>query len=187
MKDDPKQRIIDAALDEFLDRGYGHASMRAIAAQAGMTVGNIYLYFTGKERLFEALVGETVEKLRWMMAMQDASDESLRWLALRLHGIFLEKRVEFLILITRSEGSPYRGFKEEIIDFAARKLEEQYGTGESNLRFHPVSVALIEGLIDIFHRFPSEGHLTDVLYFFLNHMLSGLTAREPTEEATWKE
>lgn len=177
-KDDPKQRIIDAALDEFLISGYDKASMRSIAAQAGMTVGNIYLYFTGKEQLFDALVGEPVAKLRRMMEMQ-ASDEGLRRLAMDLHQIFIERRVEFLILISRSEGSPYQGLKRDIIEFAKRKLARQFGNGTDERRFSPIAVALVEGLLDIFHQSTEadDADLGEDLYLFLNYMLSGLTGR----------
>lgn len=40
--------IVNAAREEFLVRGYRDASMRLIAAAAGMSAGNIYKYFRSK-------------------------------------------------------------------------------------------------------------------------------------------
>ena len=45
--------IIDAALTLFRERGYDATTMRAIAAQAGVSVGNAYYYFASKEQLIQ--------------------------------------------------------------------------------------------------------------------------------------
>ncbi len=49
-------QILNAALEEFAERGYAGASMAATAARAGVTKGLIYHYFPGKEALFRAVV-----------------------------------------------------------------------------------------------------------------------------------
>jgi AcrR family transcriptional regulator len=46
--------IIDAALRLFRERGYEETTMRAIAAEAGVSVGNAYYYFASKEHLIQA-------------------------------------------------------------------------------------------------------------------------------------
>jgi AcrR family transcriptional regulator len=46
--------IVDAAMRLFRDRGYGRTTMRAIAAEAGVSVGNAYYYFGSKEHLVQA-------------------------------------------------------------------------------------------------------------------------------------
>lgn len=50
--------IRNVAKAEFLERGYQSASLRTIAARAGVTTGALYGYFKNKEELFDALVGE---------------------------------------------------------------------------------------------------------------------------------
>ena len=40
-----RSAIIDAALRLFRERGYEATTMRAIAAEAGVSVGNAYYYF----------------------------------------------------------------------------------------------------------------------------------------------
>jgi AcrR family transcriptional regulator len=49
-----RQGIIDAALRLFRERGYDETTMRAIAAEAGVSVGNAYYYFRSKEHLIQA-------------------------------------------------------------------------------------------------------------------------------------
>ena len=51
LKEDVREKIIDSAKNEFLEKGIERASMRDIAAGSGMTVGNLYRYFKNKEEL----------------------------------------------------------------------------------------------------------------------------------------
>lgn len=48
-----RSAIIDAALRLFRERGYEATTMRAIAAEAGVSVGNAYYYFAAKEQLIQ--------------------------------------------------------------------------------------------------------------------------------------
>src|ERR1700744_5487586 len=49
-----RQRIIDAARDRFMRYGYERATVRAIAAAAGVDVAMVYYFFGSKEGLFSA-------------------------------------------------------------------------------------------------------------------------------------
>lgn len=46
--------IVDAALRLFRSEGYDAATMRAIADEAGVSLGSTYYYFSGKEELIQA-------------------------------------------------------------------------------------------------------------------------------------
>jgi AcrR family transcriptional regulator len=48
-----RSTIIDAALRLFRERGYEATTMRAIAAEAGVSVGNAYYYYSSKEELIQ--------------------------------------------------------------------------------------------------------------------------------------
>ncbi|MEM7480303.1 MAG: TetR family transcriptional regulator [Acidobacteriota bacterium] len=48
-----RARILEAALQLFLERGYDNATMREIAATAGVSLGNAYYYFQSKEHLIQ--------------------------------------------------------------------------------------------------------------------------------------
>jgi AcrR family transcriptional regulator len=49
-----EQQILDAAVQEFGERGYAHASMAAIGRRAGISKPLIYEYFGSKEGLYLA-------------------------------------------------------------------------------------------------------------------------------------
>jgi AcrR family transcriptional regulator len=51
-----KQRILDAARDHFMRAGYEQATVRAIAADAGVDVAMVYYFFGNKDGLFAASV-----------------------------------------------------------------------------------------------------------------------------------
>ncbi|MFE1313641.1 MULTISPECIES: TetR/AcrR family transcriptional regulator [unclassified Streptomyces] len=45
--------ILETAMRMFQERGYDKTTMRAIAKEAGVSVGNAYYYFAGKEHLIQ--------------------------------------------------------------------------------------------------------------------------------------
>jgi AcrR family transcriptional regulator len=49
-----RQRIVDAARERFMHDGYDKATVRAIAADAGVDVAMVYYFFGNKEGLFSA-------------------------------------------------------------------------------------------------------------------------------------
>lgn len=53
---DRQEEILSAAAGVILRLGYDKTTMRDIADEAGVSRGTVYLYFKGKDELFEALV-----------------------------------------------------------------------------------------------------------------------------------
>jgi AcrR family transcriptional regulator len=51
-----RQAIIDAALDEFVARGFAATRLDDVAKRAGVAKGTIYLHFKDKESMFEELI-----------------------------------------------------------------------------------------------------------------------------------
>jgi AcrR family transcriptional regulator len=59
-----RQLILDTALRLFREQSYDRTTMRAIAAAAGVSVGNAYYYFSGKEELVQAFYAQIQEEHR---------------------------------------------------------------------------------------------------------------------------
>src|SRR5712675_46555 len=53
-----RRQILEGARRVFMDLGFDGASMGEIARSAGVSKGTLYVYFTDKNRLFEAIVEE---------------------------------------------------------------------------------------------------------------------------------
>jgi AcrR family transcriptional regulator len=58
-----RQAIIDAAMDEFIARGFAATRLDDIAKRAGVAKGTIYLHFKDKESMFEELIRTAIVPL----------------------------------------------------------------------------------------------------------------------------
>ena len=63
LKDSVRQSIVDAAIQEMLEVGYEKSSMRNIASNAKMTVGNLYRYFKNKEEMIKFIIYPVMDKI----------------------------------------------------------------------------------------------------------------------------
>lgn len=102
-----KARIVDAALELFLQRGLEGTTMRAIAAAADVSVGNAYYYFASKEHLIQEYYGR-IQELH--LAAARPVLESERGLQQRLRGV-VRAHIETV--------SPYHPFAEVLFKTAA--------------------------------------------------------------------
>jgi AcrR family transcriptional regulator len=71
-----KERILEAALEVFSDKGFFVATVDEIAEQAGVGKGTLYRYFANKEALFNELVRIRLEELeqRTIMVLNAEDD-----------------------------------------------------------------------------------------------------------------
>lgn len=61
-----QEKILECAIEEFLEKGYTDASLRTIAEKAETSTNSIYVRFGDKEGLFSALVEPVVAELKEM-------------------------------------------------------------------------------------------------------------------------
>jgi AcrR family transcriptional regulator len=66
-----RRRLLEAAEQVFADLGYHDASIVKITEAAGVSQGTFYLYFAGKQEVFDVLVEDLNTRLRH--AMSEAS------------------------------------------------------------------------------------------------------------------
>jgi AcrR family transcriptional regulator len=60
--------LLDAAAEEFGEKGYHEAAIARIAQRAGVAIGSFYTYFDSKEAVFRALVGDMSQQVRETVA-----------------------------------------------------------------------------------------------------------------------
>lgn len=63
-KEKTKVKILQAAVDLIIEKGFDHASMREIAKNAGVSNPTIYNYFPSKEKLLYAYIEQKHEETR---------------------------------------------------------------------------------------------------------------------------
>ncbi|WP_370247042.1 TetR/AcrR family transcriptional regulator [Nocardioides sp.] len=59
-----RRRILEVAAVEFAAHGYGGASLRRIAAAAGLQVGSLYFHFRTKDELVASVLADGVDSAR---------------------------------------------------------------------------------------------------------------------------
>ena len=70
LKEDIQEKILHIAEEVFSEKGYKDASMREIASRTGITVSNIYHYFTNQQESVQEyidLVSEHRARLRMLL------------------------------------------------------------------------------------------------------------------------
>lgn len=105
--DKTREVIVETALRLFRERGYEATTMRAIAAEAGVSVGNAYYYFSSKEILVQAYYDRA--QAEHEAACGKLLDTERRF-AVRLGGVLRE-------WVRVSE--PYHGFAVKFFKHAA--------------------------------------------------------------------
>ncbi len=90
--EETRRRILAAALKVFRERGFDAATMREIAAEAGVAVGAAYYYFDAKDALVMAFYEQAQEEMAPALEEILAASKTLEQ---RLRGIIGQKLAYF--------------------------------------------------------------------------------------------
>ena len=77
LKEDIQEKILHIAEEVFSEKGYKDASMREIASRTGITVSNIYHYFTNKDEIFRTILKPVLNDLYVKIYRHDANQMSI--------------------------------------------------------------------------------------------------------------
>lgn len=123
-----RSRLLEAGKEEFRDRGFLKASLRAICKKADVTTGALYFFFESKAALFEEIVEETVEDLKRIMG--DFTDQEKQLHPEEYDRILMEfiweNRDIAKILIDGAEGTRYVNFREDACTKMEQILNERF-------------------------------------------------------------
>ncbi|MBQ8687002.1 MAG: TetR/AcrR family transcriptional regulator [Ruminococcus sp.] len=128
-----RERLIESAKKEFLEKGYMKASLRKICADAGVTTGALYFFFKDKEALFGAIVETPLQKLLEYMQMhfeEDSGPKMLReyehkdgdhdaFTSMLVHHLYSNYDA-FLLILTKAQGTRYEDCVDRIVDMTER-------------------------------------------------------------------
>jgi AcrR family transcriptional regulator len=64
LPEEKQKRVLETAIEEFSEKGYGGASINLIVSKLGIAKGSIYQYFTNKKSLFLHIFDYAVELIR---------------------------------------------------------------------------------------------------------------------------
>ena len=134
LKTEVRDRILLAAKTVFAADGYRSAKMADIAQTAGISAGNLYRYFGGKEALFHAVIDpqfvSRFDRLldRRVQALSNlgrgGTEEDASAAAEELLRFWIEHRLAVVVVLDRCEGSRYDGFGERFVQRLVAMTEE---------------------------------------------------------------
>lgn len=135
------RKILDAARDEFGERGFSESSIVGITQRAGVALGTFYTYFDSKEALFQALVRDMSAQVRDHVApvfksSSDTIDAERRALAAFL--MFAREHRDVYRIIDEAEfvdPSAYREHYETTASRIAARLVAGREKGEISSRY----------------------------------------------------
>jgi len=100
-----REAILKAALEQFGKKGYDRATMRDIAKQAGVSVGNAYYYFQSKEEMIlEVFVrSQRDAEIRNRETCNKTRSFKARFLDLQFHRLdLLSEQRELFVVLTQA-------------------------------------------------------------------------------------
>lgn len=190
---DTRQKLLDSAKKEFLDKGYMKASLRTICKNAGVTTGALYFFFQDKEDLLSKLVEEPLKQLVFMVQQhfseEFAADEALAPTGIDTRDVRAAKMVvrfmyqhydEFLILLTKSQGSAYENIVSRFTDMyeqhnsiIAGRMAERCGVPKpNNFIIHWVTHMQISAFVHLLMYEPDEekavSRIEDLVVFLVS-------------------
>lgn len=152
--DDRRARIAEAACNVFAEKGYAAATMREVAAAAGMHVPTMYQYFRSKEEILELVYSWTIN--RAIAAMEPALSATgpagprMRNIVRALHDMNHELRRETGV-INRETRALSRAARDRVLGRYAgmvRQIADVIEAGQQEGVFRPLDAGLAANFVD---------------------------------------
>lgn len=125
-KDEIRQRIIDVAREEFLDKGFEKASVRTITSKAKTAKSNLYNYFKDKDDLFHAVLEPTTAEIQTGLELakqynmpketEDYTFSSQQLVIGAITEFVAQHAADVRLLLFKAQGSSLEDFKYEVLD-----------------------------------------------------------------------
>ncbi|WP_028777144.1 TetR/AcrR family transcriptional regulator [Shimazuella kribbensis] len=188
LKEEVRNAIVKAAFEEFSEHGYLEASMRRISAAAQISTGNIYRYFSGKEELFDHIIGSVYAKYSTYtkeylqtVDLYSNQDETaivafLEQVSTTYVTLLKTTGPRLRLMMCKSQGSKYEGLKLEMIEFTEKLLLQTFSLAKpieqlSQFELAEIKVlatTLIDGLVFIIDQY--EEH--EIFSFLIDRLIS---------------
>ncbi len=131
-KEERVQHIVEAAVAEFLEKGYDGASMEAIAKRAGISKGGLYHHFRNKDEVLVFANQVFMEPVEELMRQLTASATVARGLEMYIlhyinHWVTHRKELEFYFLVM---DKAFRDYSGQMLEFVQGVYQAGIDAGE---------------------------------------------------------
>ncbi|MNI35926.1 Nucleoid occlusion factor SlmA [compost metagenome] len=188
LKDEIRQSILRSAQDEFMQYGYAGASVKRIAEKVGISVGNLYRYYAGKEALFDFIVDPVFHELETMIksrVSQPSDVENIFELVIHaLTDLIGSLRQPLLIVIDNGKGTRHEDAVLKIYKMMADNVADHMETYNgkqgrdvfTDQAAWPISVAFMQGYFEIIRRHPETEDCKSMVRQYVSFWYQGLRA-----------
>ena len=134
--EETRSLIVTTAMRLFTENGYDRTTMRAIAAEAGVSVGNAYYYFSSKEQLIQGFYDE-IARLHLGAARDRLADEPR-----------FAERLKAVLLCWLELAEPYHRFGTQFFVNAADPESPLSPFSEESSAARDASIELMREVVD---------------------------------------
>ena len=193
LKKEKKEKIEQAALDEFLSKGFLNASMRTIAQNAQTSTSNLYNYFDSKEKLFYSITNTVYNSINNLASdlVQTESELGREYffeqvsnlIAQPIKELLKNHRKEFLLIMEGGQGTKYENFREELVIIMEKHFAEHIQTientdtkkGTDTFIFHILARNLLEGLLEISRHYINDKWADENIEALMKYHVHGMS------------
>ena len=122
LKQNVRERILEAAEQEFDQNGFQDASMRTIADSAGVSLGNVYRYFTNKQALFCAVAEPIIDEIGLKIDILFATSNDLSEAADGMADYFYQNP-DKLTVVRQCVNSDIGALRDMVTEMAAKAVK----------------------------------------------------------------
>lgn len=189
-----RELLIQAAKEEFMEKGYNKASLRNICSKAGMTTGALYFFFENKEDLYEEITGSAKNELKNLIIKHIAEDKEAMESITDINQMFEDHSSEadmfieciyrnydsFMLILSGSKEGEYEALIDEFV-----KLTESSSTElmKSSKLFNPdpfmshwIAHTIVDSFVHVVTHEPDVEKAKVKMRFILNFIVQGWTS-----------
>jgi AcrR family transcriptional regulator len=190
-KNEIREKILNSARNEFLEKGFEKSSIRNMAKRADVSKSNIYNYFENKNLLFESVVRNTIRKIQFgFMTLEKRYKEhgqreyteidQKKMMSLFMDFVF-KHTTDLKLLLFKSHGTALSTFKTDVTNNLANLFENwlsEIRPDRKIPRFFILSVSgfYIDTIEKIIANDLTEDSVTEFSDFFLKFIHGGWKA-----------
>lgn len=186
-----RELLIQAAKEEFMEKGYNKASLRSICSKAGMTTGALYFFFENKENLYEEITGSAKNELKQLIINHIAEDKQVMKQINDINRIFDDHSSEadmfieciyrnydsFMLILSGSKEGEYEACVDEFVKLVEESSTEMMKSSKffkpDPFMSHWIAHTIVDSFIHVITHEPDLEKAKVKMRFILNFIVQG--------------
>lgn len=172
LKEEVRERILDAAVQVFYEKDFRSAKVQDIARIADVSASLLYSYFENKEKLFEGVVSSVPLDFDRIAREEESiiADTPFERYQIAAEGPLLDMLAHhklLVILIDKSQGTAYEHAKDDFVESIERHIRHMMNERSTlhypDLLAHVLASNFVESLMEIARHYSSENEAREML------------------------